>query len=440
MSNAQFNVTTKSWDIIASRVYSGVNANLILEASGSANLILKTNGNIIVSADPTSNVTFTKPPICSVYPPTISSQLVNKQYMDSLVITGAQGPQGAQGAQGAQGSGGAQGFIGGQGAQGAQGLQGFQGAQGPGGPGGAQGAQGGGGAAGAQGPGGGPGAQGAQGGGGSVGGQGPAGPAGGPGAQGPAGPAGAQGAQGPAGPAGGTGATGSELAISAGSNFSVSQSSGTAAISLLDSVTYVSTGSGSAYYMRTTYSSSQNIIFSGSLAGPTWDGSNFFYFDGRNFIMSTYLKIPLNTVGSGGGQVRGFIDGSDHLHYYTSSLRYKTNIEILPDSDEILQVDPVFYNYKATDENPNPVKTIGFIAEEMEKNELGNYFVIRNNDGSCETIDYSTLIVLYASVLRTLKTKIANLTNSIENLKENQKIKFKFYEDRINALEIAKQT
>jgi hypothetical protein len=432
MSNEQFNITTKSWDIIASRVYSGVNANLILEASGTSNLILKTNGNIIVSADPTANVTFIKPPICSVYPPTIPSQLVNKQYMDSLNTSGAQGPGGQTGAQGAQGSGGAQGSVGAQGLQGTQGGGGSQGTQGAQGLVGAQGAQGGGGAVGAQGPGGSVGAQGAQGGGGSVGAQGPGGPAGGTGAQGPAGPAGGTGAQGPAGPAGGTGATGADLSISNGGNFSISPSPGAVEISLVDSVTYVGS---SAYQMRTDYSSSENIIFSGSLAGPTWDGSNFFYFDGTNFIMSAYLKVPLNNPGSGGGELRGFVDGSDHLHYLPSSLRYKTNIEVLPDSDDILQVDPVFFNYKASDENPNPVKTIGFIAEEMEKNELGNYFVIRNNDGSCETIDYSTLVTLYASVLRTLKTRIANLTNSIENLKETQKNKFQFYEEKISALE-----
>lgn len=401
MSNAQFNATNKSWDIIASRVYSATNTNLTLEASGpTANLLVKTNGSTIVTADPTGNVTFTNLPICSVLPVS-SSQIVNKQYADSLVTTGAQGASGAQGAQGPAGGQGAQGTSGAQGAGGAQGTQGASGAQGSGGGQGAQGASG---AQGAGGSGGGQGAQGAQGGGGG------------------------QGAQGSAGGGGGTGATGANLTISAGSNFSVSGSE----ISLQDSVTYVNA---SAFYMRTTYSSSNNIIFTGSIAGPTWGESSYFYFDGTDFYMNKYFKFPLNTPSSGGGQVRGYVDGSDHLHYFTSSLRYKTNIEILPDSDEILQIDPVFFNYKPTDENPNPVKTIGFIAEEMEKNELGNYFVIRNDDDSCETIEYSTLITLYVSALRTLKTKITNLTDRIENLKENQKNKFEFYEEKISALE-----
>ena len=58
MSNEQLNSTLKSWDIIASRVYSAVNANLVLEASGTSNLMLKTNGNIVVTGDSTEMLIF----------------------------------------------------------------------------------------------------------------------------------------------------------------------------------------------------------------------------------------------------------------------------------------------------------------------------------------------------------------------------------------------
>lgn len=445
--NKQLNITTKSWDISASRVYTSVNANLTLEASGpTANLFIKTNGNTIITADFTSNVTFTNLPICSVNPPIILSQLVNKQYMDSLLGPyGAQGPQGAQGASGAQGSLGANGEQGTQGGQGSQGTQGVSGALGSQGTQGSQGAQGNigtQGALGAVGIQGTQGLQGAQGFQGNSGFSGFSGNSGVSGGQGSTGAQGAQGAQGSPGDPGNTGfggdsgGQGAELSMVAGDNFVVSQSSGVATISLKENLAYVGS---SAYAMRTTTSTSSNIIFNSSFGGPTWNSSNFFYYDNTDFYSSVFLKFPLSNSGSGGTFVRGYINGEDHLHYKTSSLRYKTNIEVMQDNEELLKINPVFYNYKVVEENTYPQKCMGFIAEEMEKNELGNFFVIRNDDDSCETIDYSTLITLYASALRSIQTTITNMTSDIENLKEKQKIKYQIYEEKINALEIIKQ-
>ena len=428
--NEQLNVTTKSWDIIASRVYSGINANLTLEASGPvSNLFIKTNGNVVVVADPTGNVTFTNLPICSVLP-VVPSQIVNKQYADSLVTTGAQGPQGLQGAQG---------FNGAQGPNGSNGAQGAQGLVGPGGAPGAQGAQGGGGATGAQGALGGPGAQGAQGGGGATGAQGALGGQGAQGAQGGGGGTGAQGAQGGTGPqgdqgpAGGQGPAGSvggpaNFTTNSRNNFNFSSPTTSVDISFFFPLLLNSVSIGSVYISDFAELS----ITTGRLRLPT--NTNSLYYDTavNTFRITKDLKVPLAT-GSGGYAAFGTTSGVP-LYGNPSSLRYKTNIEILPDSDEILKINPVFYNYKDSDGNPKPEKHIGFIAEEMAEDELGNYFVVRNSDGLCETINYGMLIPLYASASRTLKTKFNNLIDEFEKLKENHKTQMSIYEKRINEL------
>jgi hypothetical protein len=433
MSNAQLNSTLKSWDIIASRVYSAVNANLTLEASGTSNLILKTNGNIIVTGDSNGNVTFSNLPICSVYPPTISSQLVNKQYADSL--SGPQGTQGAQGPEGAQGQGGAQGA---QGIGGPAGFDGGQGPAGPGGPAGAQGAQGGGGAVGAQGPGGSVGAQGAQGGGGSVGAQGPGGPAGFGGSQGPAGPAGFGGEGGPAGPDGPAGPAGpagpSLLLTTSNPGISIGGTSPNYSLSLPFDVTNLLgiitdnniTTSGDMYL-----NNNNRITFD--------SGVRYFVYEtsGSNFVMNDSLSVPLVADTSLTPRVYGksLALGSIKLYYIPSSVRYKENIYPVPDNDEILKVQPTYFHYKDPSGNALPEKNIGFIAEEMAENEMGNYFVVRDAEGVVDGINPELMVPLYVSAIRVLRSNINTLEKSLQDFTNDIEIEYLSCEQSITELE-----
>lgn len=441
-ANEQLNVTTKSWDIIASRVYSKINANLTLEASGAANLLIKTNGNVIVDADSTGNVIFTKPPICSVLP-VVPSQIINKQYADSLITTGAQGAQGSQGSPGlvgAQGSVGVHGSGGAQGAVGAQGTQGSGGAQGPQGSSGLQGQQGLMGSQGSGGVQGAPGSQGFVGSQGSLGSVGAQGPQGSQGSQGPQGAQGLTGFGGDSGSQGSQGSQGGDGSVggpSFSTNFRVnitypSSTLNNQAINLFPPINLTSASIGELYITssaditgRLRFQSNSNTI------------SMFFDSTFSHFSLTKDLKVPLFAGGSGGYAVLGNLGGpGSPLYANTSSLRYKTNIEILSDSDEILKINPVFYNYIDKFGNPKPKKNIGFIAEEMEKNELGNYFVVRNSDGSCETINYGFLIPLYASALRKLKVKLSKLKEDFEELKVNHLVQTNSYDMRIKKLQL----
>jgi hypothetical protein len=430
--NQQLNVTTKSWDIIASRVYSGLNANLTLEASGpTANLLIKTNGNVVVVADPTGNVTFTKPPICSVLP-VVNAHLVNKQYADSFIASGAQGPQGSQGGGGATGS---QGFIGAQGGTGSKGLNGNPGSPGTDGGLGAKGSQG---FIGSQG---GLGSQGSQGGTGGPGANGSPGATGDQGLEGDIGPQGPQGPDGYTGPQGGGGATGSQattLTLIAGDNINITQGG----IGNQDVVISMKQDLASTTSSITSDSFNvKNIRFSGT-GGVSYSGTYNFTYDGTKFVMNDWLKVPLNSGSATPGvAVYGTTSTAGGvLSSVKSSERYKTNIEPLPDNDDILNVQPVYFNYKDSSGNAMEIKRIGFIAEEVDKIDLGKYFVVKDASGNIETINYDLIVPLYSSALRLLKTRLTNLTSELEILKENQKIKISVYEKRISTLENLKQT
>ena len=219
--------------------------------------------------------------------------------------------------------------------------------------------------------------------------------------------------------------------MSSGNNTSVSQVGQSATVNLTTSLT----GGTSTIY--TTYVNTNNIFFSNN-CGISCNGYRF-YFNGSNFVMSDWLKVPLNTPGTGGATVRWPSTSGGILSQLSSSQRYKTNIEPLLDTDSILNIQPVYFNYKDASGNALEKKYLGFIAEQMAENELGNYFVVKNDDNTIETINYDLLVPLYSSALRTLKTRLNNLISDFETLKENQKIKIASYEERINALEIIKQ-
>jgi hypothetical protein len=96
----------------------------------------------------------------------------------------------------------------------------------------------------------------------------------------------------------------------------------------------------------------------------------------------------------------------------TSSAAQKANIQSLPDSTSILDVRPVSYN--PITPNGELAKThIGFIAEEMAQNELGDYFVIHDENGVPKSIQYELLMPLYASAMRALRARVADLENTV---------------------------
>lgn len=95
----------------------------------------------------------------------------------------------------------------------------------------------------------------------------------------------------------------------------------------------------------------------------------------------------------------------------TSSERYKTNIVYMNDSDDILDVAPVSYHDKVHyaevgEESP---RQYGFLAEEMAENVDGKDYVVHNEDGSPEAVQYSRLVVPLHSAMRKMRSRIDEL-------------------------------
>lgn len=102
----------------------------------------------------------------------------------------------------------------------------------------------------------------------------------------------------------------------------------------------------------------------------------------------------------------------------TSSERYKTNIAYMENSDGILDVQPVTYHDKAQydelgEESP---RQFGFLAEEMAENFEGRDYVVYNDDGSPEAVQYSRLVVPLHSAMRKMRDRIEELEARIAAL------------------------
>jgi hypothetical protein len=102
----------------------------------------------------------------------------------------------------------------------------------------------------------------------------------------------------------------------------------------------------------------------------------------------------------------------------TSSERFKVNILPLPDSDEILQIQPSSYYDKAQYEADPGTATLsyGLIAEQMEQNSIGSKFVSHNEDGLPETVQYDKLVVPLISAMRKLRSRIDELEARLAEL------------------------
>jgi hypothetical protein len=102
----------------------------------------------------------------------------------------------------------------------------------------------------------------------------------------------------------------------------------------------------------------------------------------------------------------------------SSSLRYKTNVVNIPDSDNILDVVPITYHDKVQfeemgEESP---RQYGFLAEDMAENIDGQSYVVYNEDGTPEAIQYSRLAIPLHSAMRKLRSRIDELESRLAAL------------------------
>ena len=128
-----------------------------------------------------------------------------------------------------------------------------------------------------------------------------------------------------------------------------------------------------------------------------------------NITNSQDVRIFFST-GGGLAQWRVFRD--------TSSERYKTNIVYMDNKDSILDVVPVAYHDKVDykEKGEESPRQYGFLAEDMAENVDGRDYVVFDEDGTPEAIQYSRLVVPLHSAMRKLRSRIDELEARLAEL------------------------
>ena len=127
------------------------------------------------------------------------------------------------------------------------------------------------------------------------------------------------------------------------------------------------------------------------------------------------LGILSNPSGNATADVRIFSLSS--LGISVSSLRYKENIEKLPSSSNILNLNPVSFNYTIESEadDGQQRKNIGLIAEDVIK-EIPE-IVHLNDEGLPESVEYSKIGVLLLNEVKSIKEENKKLREELNQLK-----------------------
>jgi hypothetical protein len=159
----------------------------------------------------------------------------------------------------------------------------------------------------------------------------------------------------------------------------------------------------------------------GSAMSFNGESSNILLNSTGNSNVSNRLKIGAST-GTGNQQlnsafihgIRGIttgnadainvlIDSAGQLGTVSSSIRFKENVQDLPDT-RVLELRPVRFNYK----QDGRIGT-GLIAEEVEK--VMPQLVAYNQEGECESVKYHDLPVLLLAEIQKLRKELDELKN-----------------------------
>ena len=117
--------------------------------------------------------------------------------------------------------------------------------------------------------------------------------------------------------------------------------------------------------------------------------------------------IPGGTVG-----VPVYVDTNGKLWKYTSSKRYKTGFEDLPEDPEaVLKLNPVRFQWKTTGE-----EDIGLIAEEVD--EVLKDLVVYDNEGRPEAVKYDRVALYLLSTVKAQQERIAALEARLAALEQ----------------------
>jgi hypothetical protein len=110
---------------------------------------------------------------------------------------------------------------------------------------------------------------------------------------------------------------------------------------------------------------------------------------GRSDLQTNTFLAGVHGVNVTGGAAV-YVTSAGHLGTVASSRRYKEDIQPMGDiSERLMDLQPVTFHYKQADEAGNKPIQYGLIAEDVES--VMPELVVRNADGSAETVAYHVL-------------------------------------------------
>jgi hypothetical protein len=160
-----------------------------------------------------------------------------------------------------------------------------------------------------------------------------------------------------------------------------------------------------------TVSGSNNIVIGNNIS---YSGSNAVVISGSGLVSLSVGNTNLSIVSSGvaysgypttGGGSQLVIE-NNIIKALASSQRYKENIRPYDKGlQDILNLEPVYFNFKG-----NPTVRAGLIAEQVASSGLEE-FVVRESNGTIESINYHHMVVLLINSIKELQEEINALKN-----------------------------
>lgn len=160
---------------------------------------------------------------------------------------------------------------------------------------------------------------------------------------------------------------------------------------------------------------SSNIAIGESAGSAVTTASNVIVIGdlvGANISNTTFIKGIRGATTINNDAINVLIDSAGQLGTISSSLRYKENVADMGDvTDDIYKLRPVTFNYK-TDQSKHT--QYGLIAEEVEN--VYPDIVVKNKDGSPETVQYQYLPLMMLNEMQKLQERITELEKQMKEL------------------------
>jgi len=159
-----------------------------------------------------------------------------------------------------------------------------------------------------------------------------------------------------------------------------------------------------------TITSHDKLYLTGNTNGYLWNNGGYIrQSGGYGFVADGYLVVGTLSSGSSGPL---YIDGYHRISYYSSSIRYKENIETAEDASWIYNLRPVNFDWKDPNRAKEEGRQLGLIAEEV--NALCPQLTWLDSEGRPEGVHYEWLGVPLLVEVKKLYKRVEALENQLK--------------------------